>query len=400
MEGISAGIGRSADQNSFVAGAEAAAEAEKNISGKPGILMIFSDSTYRHEELIAGIESVFKGIPMVGGTTAGELCTYGFSTGSVVIMAICSDEIEFTTGISVNMREDECRCGSELVKDITSRHSLDDALSLIIFPCGMGGDGEQVIAGIYSALEKPLEVVGGLLGDGEMFENTFQYYNGTVYKNAIAGLLISSKAKYGTGVGVRSGFASIGNRMFCTEADGNVIKKIDGVRALDLYMELLGEKRSERLPEVCLEYPFGLIDQTVLISGKEYFQLRCGLNVDRSNGTITCAGSIPEGSAITITTGSRGDLINGAEDAAEQARDSLCGATPELIFVFSCVGRKLVLGRRVEEEIETVKRVLGPDIPLIGFYTYGEIGPADKAQDLQAEVKFHNETLIVWVLGS
>lgn len=67
--------------------------------------------------------------------------------------------------------------------------------------------------------------------------------------------------------------------------------------------------------------------------------------------------------------------------------------------MFSCVGRKLVLGRRTEEEVAAVQDVLGKHVPLIGFYTYGEIGPIDKTQKHLAVTRFHNETVVIWVLG-
>jgi hypothetical protein len=337
---------------------------------------------------------------MVGGTTAGEISTSGFTTQSVVVMALSSDALDFVTGIGKNMSQDEAACGVALIDDIRSRISLEKATSLLIFPNGMGGDGIKVIEGLQSVLGPEFEIVGGYLGDDERFEYTFQYYNGKVYRDAIPGLLICGNEGFRTGIGVRSGFTSIGNRFYCTDSEGNVVKEFDHERALDLYKEFLGEERSQRLPGICLEYPFGLIDEKVSIAGKEYFQLRCGLAVNHEEGTITLAASIPEGSPITLTTASRGDIINGAKLAAEQAKESLKGAGPQAILMFSCVGRKLVLGRRTQEEVTAVKEVLGEKVPLIGFYTYGEIGPIDKLRKQLSITKFHNETVVLWVLGS
>lgn len=77
--------------------------------------------------------------------------------------------------------------------------------------------------------------------------------------------------------------------------------------------------------------------------------------------------------------------------AAEQAKESLEGATPQAILMLSCVGRKLILGRRTEEEVAGVKKVLGEDVPLVGFYTQSEIGPIDKMEPQLSVTKFHNE---------
>lgn len=400
MSELSASVGQSNNEDSFKAGQEAASEAVGKHGKTPEVLIVFGSPRFDHSQLLAGVASAAGDIPMAGGTTAGEISTSGFSTESVAIMALSSDTLDFVTGIGQGMSQDEKACGAALIDDIGNKASLKEVLSLLIFPDGMGGDGIKVIEGLHSVMGAGFEIVGGYLGDGEDFGSTYQYYNGKVYTDAIPGLLVCGKESFRTGIGVRSGFESIGNRFWCTESEGNVVKKFDDEAALDLYKEFLGEERSERLPGVCLEYPFGLIDEKVSIGGKEYFQLRCGLAVDHEKRTITLAASIPEGGAITLTTASRGDIINGAEMAAEQAKESLEGATPQAILMFSCVGRKLVLGRRTQEEVAAVKKVLGEDVPLIGFYTYGEIGPIDKMEAQLSVTKFHNETVVLWVLGS
>ena len=213
------------------------------------------------------------------------------------------------------------------------------------------------------------------------------------------GLNITDKTLPNIQLHACSGFSSIGNSFTCTSSEGNVVKEFEHTNALDLYKDFLGEERAERLPAVCLEYPFGIIDNNPSNSGQNIFQLRCGLSVDHEKGTISLAASIPEGSEVTLTTASRGDIINGAREAADQAKKSLAGATPQAIVMFSCVGRKLVLGRRIQEEVDAVREIIGLDVPLIGFYTYGEIGPIDKTKKELSSVKFHNETVVLWVLG-
>lgn len=396
MPSIKAGTGHSIIADSFQAGVEAVEEAVKTLDGRPDALLVFASPVYDHEALLEGISSRTPGVPMAGGTTAGEISSRGFSENSVVVLAVRSDSLSFITAVSENMRENEAGCALEFVKEVQEKALSGSPLSLLIFPDGMSGDGVKVIEGLQAGMKIPIEIVGGFLGDNDRFSKTFQYCDGKVYTDAITGMLICNTASLDmtTGIGVGSGFESIGNSMCCTASEGNVIQEIDHEPALDIYMELLGETRSKRLPEVCLEYPFGLIE-----TGSPYFQIRCGLSVDNERKTITLAGSVPAGSAMTLTTGSRGDLINGARKAAERARSGLHGSRPELIVVFSCVGRKIVLGRRVEEEVNAVRDVIGKDVPVIGFYTYGEIGPIDKlAEDLSA-VRFHNETMVVWVLG-
>ncbi|MHC4560346.1 MAG: FIST N-terminal domain-containing protein [Planctomycetota bacterium] len=77
-----------------------------------------------HSQLLAGVASAAGDIPMVGGTTAGEISTSGFSTESVVIMALSSDTLDFVTGIGQDMSGHEKACGAALVDDIGNKTSL------------------------------------------------------------------------------------------------------------------------------------------------------------------------------------------------------------------------------------------------------------------------------------
>jgi hypothetical protein len=354
---------------------------------------------FDHRKLLDGIRSVSGETVMAGGTTAGEISGKGFSTGSVVIMAFQSDALDFQAGVGRCMSREEYACSVSMLDDLRRKRSYERALSLLVFPDGMGGDENRSLAGIHSVLGTDFEIAGGCLADDERFERTFQYCNGNVYSDSITGLMVFSAGGFSTGIGMGSGFESIGNSFQCTSAEGRVVREFDGISALKLYKDFLGPERSSRLPGICLEYPFGIIEDTAAGCGEPFFRLRCGLSVDHEKGSITLAASIPEGSVLTLTSASRGDIIRGAQKAALQAKQSLGDAEPLAAIMFSCVGRKLVLGNRIKDEVAAVRSCIGEDVPLAGFYTYGEIGPFDKTRKDLAASRFHNETVVLWVLG-
>jgi hypothetical protein len=395
------GIGSSDEKDSATAGKEAAVSALSVFKDQsPDAAIVFASQRLRHEKLLGGIQSVIGDIPLVGGTTAGEISTHGLGNETIVLCLIASDTLSFHTASVRGMRTDEEDCGRRLAKKITKNLSIADAKSLILFPDGLGGDGVSLLKGVQSVLGSDFEIVGGLLGDDGKFKETFQFYNGKCYRgNRVTAIMISGDDQYVTSTGVRSGFESIGGKIYCTKANKNVVEEFEDTKALDLYKDLLGKELSKRLPEVCLEYPFGLIDSTATIGDQEYFQLRAGFAVNEEDGSITLAGSIPEGAAVTLTTASRADIVNGAKQAAIQAKEGLFGVLPKLVLMFSCFGRKWVLGRRTHEEIDAVKEVFGDDVPIIGFYTYGEIGPIDKNKDELQAARFHNETVVLWAIG-
>ncbi|MEY2954251.1 MAG: hypothetical protein RLZZ401_2338, partial [Pseudomonadota bacterium] len=64
------------------------------------------------------------------------------------------------------------------------------------------------------------------------------------------------------------------------------------------------------------------------------------------------------------------------------------------VLLISCIGRKLVMGARVDEEVEAVADVFGPGAVLTGFYSNGEISPHMQTVDC----KLHNQTMTITTL--
>jgi len=121
--------------------------------------------------------------------------------------------------------------------------------------------------------------------------------------------------------------------------------------------------------------------------------------IANEKGEITCAAEIPEGSEIRLMLGDYEKAIQAAKGAAENALTQLKGVSPKAIFIFNCVARYKLLGARIGEEIAAIQNVLGKDVPLIGFYTYGEQAPLGGVLGPECFSVFHNETMALMVLG-
>jgi hypothetical protein len=84
-------------------------------------------------------------------------------------------------------------------------------------------------------------------------------------------------------------------------------------------------------------------------------------------------------------------LIDGSTNAAESSYIGLTGNKPELAILISCVGRKLILQQRIDEEVEAAREIFGADVPITGFYSYGEISPFTPT----AKCELHNQTMTI-----
>ena len=122
--------------------------------------------------------------------------------------------------------------------------------------------------------------------------------------------------------------------------------------------------------------------------------VRTVLSVNEVDGSMVFAGDIPQGEYVRLMKANFDRLIDGANDAAEMSKISLENSDPDLAILISCVGRKLVLKQRVEEELEIIREVIGARTTMAGFYSYGEICPI---KPFEQHCELHNQTMTITV---
>jgi hypothetical protein len=190
------------------------------------------------------------------------------------------------------------------------------------------------------------------------------------------------------GYGSMGGWDSFGPDRLITRAKANVLYELDGGSALELYKQYLGP-HAATLPASGLLFPLSLRSDT----GDSHV-VRTILGIDEADGSLVFAGDIPEGGYARLMKANVDRLIDGAHGAATACYESLGTTSPSLALLISCVGRKLVLKQRTEEEVESVRAVLGEGTVLSGFYSYGEIAPF--AASTRCEL--HNQTMTITTL--
>jgi hypothetical protein len=164
-----------------------------------------------------------------------------------------------------------------------------------------------------------------------------------------------------------------------------VLYEIDGKPALQLYREYLGEEQAKGLPATGLLFPLAIREE-----GAENPLVRTILAIDDDQQSMTFAGNMPQGGYARLMKANFDRLLDGAAGAAKTSIQPLREGA-ELAVLVSCVGRKLVLKQIVDEEVEAVREVLGPDAMLAGFYSYGEISPFTP----NGKCELHNQTMTI-----
>ncbi len=247
---------------------------------------------------------------------------------------------------------------------------------------GLAVNGSELVRGLQVGLPAGTSVTGGLAADGTSFGRTWVLDGeGPASHRAVALGLYGDRLL--TTHGSKGGWDIFGLERRVTRSAGNVLYELDGKPALALYKDYLGD-RATGLPATALLFPLAVRART----GDEKHLVRTVLAVDEEEQSLTFAGDIPEGCLAQLMRANFDRLIDGAHGAAKLAQVQE-GDGPVLLVAISCVGRRLVLGERTEEEVEATLDVLPrPATRQVGFYSYGEISPfAAGGCDL------HNQTM-------
>ena len=391
---IKTAIGTSDNKDAFEAGSFACQQAIDKVGGQAELIIVFSSVSYDQEKMISGVRSVSKEIPLVGCSDSGEITTNGPTSKQVAVMALSADNIDFVIGVGLGADKDSYAAGMAAAKQVKEKSVK--VLSLVMtFLDGLAENGAAVVRGIQEVLGKDMPIVGGSAGDDFLFKKTFQYYNDQIMTNAV--ISIGFSGEFFFGVGVRHGWKPIGLPMKVTEAKGSRIIKVNNHPALSIYEDYFGKKAEELIREpiarMAYTYPLGMS-----VKGSEELLIR-DVVIANEQGEITCAAEIEQGSEIRLMLGEEERAILAAQEAAKQALSQLNGVEPKAIFVFNCMARKKLLGANIKNEIDAIQEVLGKQVPMIGFYTYGEVAPLAGEIDPKCFSVFHNETMTLMTLG-
>lgn len=262
-----------------------------------------------------------------------------------------------------------------------------DLAGILVLSDGLNVNGSELVAGIAASTPANVRIAGGLAGDGDRFEMTLVDADEGPQPGAIAAIGFYGEA-IRIGYGSGGGWDVFGPHRRITKAHGNVLEEIDGKPALDLYDRYLGDEAAG-MPSTALLFPLSICDP----AQRGHEVVRTVLGIDRERGTMTFAGDMPVGWWAQLMRGQFDRLANSAGDAARQAHIEADG--DRLALLISCIGRRLLMGQRIGEELNAAQRGLGAGFHTIGFYSYGEISPHSGSGIAQ----LHNQTMTVLQIG-
>lgn len=392
--GTSVGVGFSDHRNPLQAGKEAARKALGQAGvAKPDFVFVFATVGYNQPALIRSIREATAGAPLSGCSGEGVITRDAIAETNfgVSVMVISSDELKFRNAFVEEIDGAAELAGEGLAAEV--KPFLDgENPACFLFADGLVFNFDPFLQAFEKALQYPLPIFGGLAADNWAAQKTFQYHDDQVFSGGISCVVMTGKGSIAWGID--HGCVPVGTQRTITRSEGNVIREIDGIPALDALKEYFEEDWQSQWNKTSLNLCLGL-PAPVEIQG-EYgkYIIRYMSGKDDQAGSVTIQSEIPAGTDIRIVRRDKELIRNGLKDISTNLRETLGDRKAKFVLQFECVGRGKVVFREQEkiEMIRSLQEDIGSDIPWLGFYSYGEIGPIKQVNC------FHNFTSVIIVV--
>jgi len=353
------------------------------VPGRATLVLVFGAPGFMDDpSALEDLKAAYPEGLILGCSTSGEIHGARVEDGSLSVAVAGFERTPLKlAGAEVHGAESSREAGAALARLLDA----PDLRGVLVLSDGLGVNGSELVRGFNDLFQGRVAVTGGLAGDGDRFTRTWVLHEGLPASGRVEAV-----GFYGDAVrlthGSKGGWDTFGPERRITRAAGNVLFELDGKPALELYKSYLGD-RASGLPATALLFPLALREK----AGEDRRLVRTVLAVDETDQSMTFAGDVPEGSLVQFMRANFERLIGGAEAAA--AGLGVVAGAPALAVAISCVGRRLVLGERAEEEVEATLQALPPGTEQVGFYSYGEISPyANGTCDL------HNQTMTLTLI--
>ena len=349
------------------AGADAAQELLDELGQAPDLVLMFASAALAPEAVIDGFYAVMPAaVRLIGCSSYAEINNEEALTHSVTAMGFRLGPVE------ARIVRAEPGPGSAPGEALADQLAGFEPSLLIVLPDVLTVNMAQLLRGLQGRLGRTLPIIGGAPADMGAIAVTYQFSDREVFRNGAVALALRGPLKVVTAA--RSGYSLFGSERTITRAEGSKIREIDGQGAARMYLDYLGPRASE-LPGSMIEHPLGIVglrgterpaDEAALLT-------RAVFAILHEEDALLLGSDIEEGTQIRMTRGSRDGILEAASTATRQVAAQV--PRPTVAFLFDCMSRKVVLGTRYKEELRAVFADIPPEVPRIGFYTFGEVSP-------------------------
>jgi small ligand-binding sensory domain FIST len=337
---------------------EAAAVVRTDLAGaSPDLVVVFVSPHH---------ESGYHRVPTLVRAELGAGCLLGCSAGGVIGGG---RELEGQPGFSLTAASlpDVTVTPFQLEEPELPRLPAHEAPSYLLLPDPFTFDVDELLHALDAA-SPGATVLGGLASGGRQPGGNALYLGDVVHRRGLVGVGLTGNVAVDTIVA--QGCRPIGEPMFVTRSERNVIHELDGRRAGGVLQNLYDRANADDKQLFRNSLFLGIVMRE---DRQEYrhgdFLIRNVMGIDGKSGALVVGALVRDGMVVQFH-------LRDAHTSATDLNELLARyrGQPSGALIFSCLGRGEHLYGEPDHDSRAFRRHLG-DVPLGGFFCNGEIGP-------------------------
>jgi hypothetical protein len=380
---LQAAIGHAQALDGREAGLQAAHQALNHLGvGAPGLGILISSNEYQPREVLTGVASLLGEAPLIGFSTPAGLTNAGQQSHSVTLALLSGDfkaDSHWFSGYAQSGRE----TANSLVSLISGNKANQ---AVLFFADGFNGDAEQLCTALQGS---HVPIAGGLSSGDTHTGNSYQMAGNQTGTGSLAAAILRGNIR--VGIGYAHGWDPVGSQFRVTRSRGFWLRTLDGRPASETYAELFGHPARDwafpPLSYLARLYPLG-------VEHGEELVVRAPIRVE-ADGSFRMNANVRDGSDAYLLVGSRASCEKAAAQATQHALLALGDIKPVLVLLLVDIAWQMLLKSNPGAEVAAVHDILGPDTPIAGGYTLGQIVPGKEG----APPNFLNQHIVVVAIG-
>lgn len=356
---------------------------------QPELVLVFAAVDHaRNPELLEGLydalghrEVIVAGNSGDGYFVPGQASNLGVAALGLTSHGAVRFRVASATGVQDEPEDAVRRCLAQL------KEQQREAPSLYFLFSDFRTDASRIETVVRDEIAVP--VIGGLAADDNQMQQCYVFCNDQILTNHVVMVAVEGALNFDISIG--NSLSPVGSAGLVDRASGTNVMQIDGLEAMAFIERETGKQ--------VLQTDRGVLALTVTDSDRRDEKILRAIVPDFSveSGSLGLYGSIHAGKHVRVCLAEPEQLIGEVYRIAAEARSR--HFEPAAAFFVSCNGRKWLLGEQIRHETLALSETFGIDLPLIGFASFGEIGPLKAADGGYTRNLFHNMTYVLLLIG-
>ncbi|WP_413701116.1 nitric oxide-sensing protein NosP [Psychromonas sp. KJ10-10] len=335
----------------------------KQLHTEIDFILFYCSATYPLDTLALSMQDLFKGIKVVGCTTAGEITEAGNSEHSLLAIGFSSRYFAISAEMVISMKGfdllDAQKTINRLSEECASKKltSVKNNTFLLTLLDGLSFEEEHFLASL-NLCHAGIPHFGGSAGSEDNINNTHVYYDGQFLQQATIVIMINTPCHFE--VFNCHHIKQPTEKLVVTAVDAHsrTVYELNAEPAAMEYARLLNLDIKDLCPTV-----FALHPLAVKVGGQYYIRSIQKVNEADLSLTFYCAVDL----GIVLTAVTTDNILQSLSDKLLDISQRY--GKPELVLACDCVLRRLEIEHKA---LHSEVKSLNSQYKITGFNTYGE----------------------------